>query len=193
MMKILLDTAAVLLPHPFAYTDRTEYAYIQTKSSDCERKRGTLYWELSSSLSSGISPFLVVEKYLESCPLISPSLCLSPLYGSTMLLRRMLKMAQSQSPIQLKSFFPINYADHPEVSDENTDIHSLFWKYIDIPAIHIPNTNFPHPLVDHLWLTVNADVSNMFSVRWIPLTSLCLVVRKKKRKRNSKEEKIEES
>lgn len=32
----------------------------------------TLYWELSSSLSSGISPFLVVEKYLESCPLISP-------------------------------------------------------------------------------------------------------------------------
>lgn len=31
----------------------------------------TLYWELSSSLSSGISPFLVVEKYLESWPLIS--------------------------------------------------------------------------------------------------------------------------
>lgn len=31
----------------------------------------TLYWELSSSLSSGISPFLVVEKYFESCPLIS--------------------------------------------------------------------------------------------------------------------------
>lgn len=32
----------------------------------------TLYWELSSSLSSGISPFFVVEKYLESWPLISP-------------------------------------------------------------------------------------------------------------------------
>lgn len=30
----------------------------------------TLYWELSSSLSSGISPFLVVEKYLESFLLI---------------------------------------------------------------------------------------------------------------------------
>ena len=29
-----------------------------------------MYWELSSSLSSGISPFLVVEKYLESWPLM---------------------------------------------------------------------------------------------------------------------------
>lgn len=39
-----------------------------------EMRRRTLYWELSSSLSSGISPFLVVEKYLESFLLISLNL-----------------------------------------------------------------------------------------------------------------------
>jgi len=46
------------------------------------KSKGTLYWELSSSLSSGISPFLVVEKYLESFLLIFPYLLRHQYYSS---------------------------------------------------------------------------------------------------------------
>ena len=51
------------------------------KSND--ENEETLYWELSSSLSSGISPFLVVEKYFESFLLIFPSLFCNQHYSSS--------------------------------------------------------------------------------------------------------------
>jgi len=47
-----------------------EIAKREKGDRDLRKRKGTLYWELSSSLSSGISPFFVVEKYLESFRLI---------------------------------------------------------------------------------------------------------------------------
>jgi len=53
------------------------------RSRNGDENEGTLYWELSSSLSSGISPFLVVEKYFESFLLIFPSSLCYQYYSSS--------------------------------------------------------------------------------------------------------------
>lgn len=108
---------------------RTDLQWWRSTSNELQKwkwneRNWTLYWELSSSLSSGISPFFVVEKYLESWPLIALSLS-SPSQSNWEWLRwrRRITMAnwETRSGLSLPTFWVLTaFACESDYSQNRT-------------------------------------------------------------------------